>query len=176
MTDILYMDNDCLSAFLWTSTEYILVNLHGGKIVIPEQVYTELSNPHTPHLKQKTDILIQNRQINKQEIMMGSAEYLLYMKLTTSPEKGLRVIGKGEAAAIVLAKQNAGTLASNNLRDINQYVKKYDLKHLTTADILLEAFQGGQISETNGNTIWAAMLQKNRKLPSATFTDYLSSL
>ena len=38
--------------------------------------------------------------------------------MTTSPEDGMRIIGRGEAAGIAMAKHREGTLASNNLRDI----------------------------------------------------------
>lgn len=35
MTDKIFFDTDCLSAFLWIKNENILVKLYGGKIVLP---------------------------------------------------------------------------------------------------------------------------------------------
>ena len=58
MTDKYFFDTDCLSAFLWVRNENILIKLYGGKIVLPEQVYSELSHPRIPHLKTMTDNLI----------------------------------------------------------------------------------------------------------------------
>lgn len=85
-------------------------------------------------------------------------------------------VTRGEAAAIVLARQNNGILASNNLSDVVPYVKKYGLQHITTADILVEALHGGLITEKQGNAIWANMLQKQRKLPGASLTDYINGI
>jgi hypothetical protein len=56
------------------------------------------------------------------------------------------------------------------------YIKKYVLRHITTADILVEALHNGLITETQGNTIWENMLQKQRKLPCSTLTDYLKMI
>lgn len=173
MTDKLFIDTDCLSAFLWVGNENLLVKLYGGRIIVPKQVYDELSKPFVPHLKQKTDILIGSGLASIGQIMAGSEEHMLYITLTSNPEQGFRIIGRGEAAAIVLAKQNNGIVASNNLRDILPYVKKYGLQHITTADILVEALHRGLITEPQGNTIWANMLQKQRKLPGVSLTDYI---
>ena len=100
-------------------------------------------------------------------------EYKDYLQMTTTPESGMRIIGRGEAAGIAMAKQRNGTLASNNLRDILPYVEKYDISHITTGDILIEAMEAGIISEAEGNTIWSDMIRKRRLLPTATFSEYL---
>lgn len=44
MTDDLFFDTDCLSAFLWINDTNILYELYGGRIVLPEPVCQELSN------------------------------------------------------------------------------------------------------------------------------------
>jgi len=67
------------------------------------------------------------------------------------------------------------SLASNNLRDVADYVKAYNLRHITSLTILEAALNRNLITETQGNTIWAARLAKRRKLPNATFSEYLSS-
>ena len=53
--------------------------------------------------------------------------------------KGEKIIGKGEAAAIALAKTYNGIIASNNLKDISKYIEKYNLEHVATGDILVAA-------------------------------------
>ena len=103
----------------------------------------------------------------------GSVEYEDYLQMTASPVAGMRIIGRGEAAGIAMAKQREGILASNNLRDIRPYVEKFGLSHITTGDILIEAMDAGIITEVEGNTIWLDMIQKRRMLPTATFSEYL---
>lgn len=173
MTDKYFFDTDCLSAFLWVKNENLLIKLYGGKIILPEQVYSELSHPRIPHLKRITDKLKSNGDILVEDIDMDTEEYKIYKKLTTSPDKGFKIIGKGEAAAIALAKIKDGILASNNMRDIMQYVEEYKLEHITTGDILVEALKKQYITEDEGNAIWANMIDKNRKLPNSTFSEFL---
>jgi len=104
---------------------------------------------------------------------VDSAEYIDYLQMTEHPEVGMRIIGKGEAAGIAMTRHRDGTLASNNLRDILPYVEKYKIAHITTGDILIEAMAAGIITEKEGNTIWADMIRKRRKLPTTTFSEYL---
>jgi predicted nucleic acid-binding protein len=109
------------------------------------------------------------------EILLNTEEYNLYYELAISAPKGEKVIGKGEASAIALAKINNGILASNNLRDISKYIGKYELEHITTSDILVEALTKGYIDEQKGNQIWKNMISKRRMLPTTTFTEYLKT-
>ncbi len=51
MTDKLFFDTDCISSFLWVDGTNIITELYDGRIVLPEPVYNELSNPCVPHLK-----------------------------------------------------------------------------------------------------------------------------
>lgn len=175
MTDSIFFDTDCISAFLWVNGQSLLPLLYPGRIVIPMQVYVELSNPTTPHLKNRVDFLIKSDSVKIKSISLNSEAYKLYYKLTVSPDQGKKVIGSGEAASIALAKEYNGIVASNNLRDIIQYVNEYNLKVLTTADILVEAFERKFITENQGNQIWNNMLSKLRKLGAATFSDYIKS-
>lgn len=71
-------------------------------VVVPKPTYDELSYPTTPHLKKRIDILISNKQASLATIDVGSDAYILYQKLTTSPDEGHN--GPGEDASIALAK------------------------------------------------------------------------
>lgn len=173
MTEKYFFDTDCLSAFLWIRKESILSKLYPGRIILPAQVYNEIKK--VPHLLDKVDILKNKGDIRVESMEVGSAEYDDYLKMTTSPEKGMRIIGNGEAAGIAMAKQRNGTLASNNLRDILPYVKKYEIPHITTGDILIEAMNAGIIMESEGNIVWADMIRKKRMLPAATFSEFLAA-
>lgn len=173
MTNDLYFDTDCLSAFLWVNDTNILHELYGGKIVLPEPVYQELANPCIPHIKQRADLMIANKDVSVKTIDTGTEEYKLYATLVRG-EKGQKSIGRGEAGGIALAKTYNGILASNNYRDIAPYIKKYNLKHIDTGQILTEALKKGIIIEIDGNSIWEKMLAKKRKLPANTFSEYLT--
>ncbi len=108
-------------------------------------------------------------------ILTGSKEYFLYRKLISKPGSGHVIIGRGEAAAIALAKEQGGILASNNLKDISIYVSEFGLQHKTTGDILKEALEKGLINEIGGNQIWHDMIKKRRKLGYSTFSDFLKN-
>lgn len=172
MIDDLFFDTDCLSAFLWINDTNILQTLYGGKIVLPEPVYQELSNPSIPHIKKRADSLINSNVASVQQINVGTEEYKIYNALIKG-EKGKKQIGKGEAAGIALARQYNGILASNNYKDITPYIKKYRLKHIDAGHILMDAMGQNMITESDGNVIWKKMLAKNRKLPEPTFSEYL---
>lgn len=174
MTETIFFDTDCLSAFLWVRNENLIVQLYPGRVMLPQQVYDEIKK--VPPLKQRVDNMISNGTISLSSIVAGTPESNLYIKLTTTPDLGFKIIGRGEASAIVLTKFNNGILGSNNLADILPYVNLFKLKYITTANILVDALNNGLITETQGNAIWHGMLSKQRKLPSATFSDYLTNL
>ncbi len=173
MIDSLFFDTDCISSFLWINKQNLLALLYPKRIVIPKPTYDELSFPNTPHLKQRIDYLIDNGQARLATISVDSETYNLYRKLTTFPDEGHKVIGPGEAASIALARINNGIVASNNLKDISSYISEFELRHITTGDILIEALKKGHITENDGNDIWVYMLGKRRKLGAPTFSEYI---
>lgn len=172
MTEEIFFDSDCLSAFLWVGNQSILAALYPGKIFIPESVYMELSNPCVKHLKCRIDMLLNSGYASIQSIEVGSPAYSIFQELTSSADQ--KQIGNGEAACIALAKTKNGIIASNNLMDVDSYVRRYSLKHITTGDILCEALARGIITEEQGNDIWWKMLSKRRKLGAESFTEYLA--
>lgn len=105
---------------------------------------------------------------------MGTEEYKLYTSLVRG-KKGQKMIGRGEAGGIALAKTYNGILASNNYKDIAPYIEKYNLRHIDTGQILVEALRKRLITESAGDDIWKKMLAKKRKLPANTFSEYLSN-
>ena len=149
MTEPLFFDTDCLSAFLWINNQSLLSQLYPGRVIIPAQVYAELSIPSVPQLKQRIDVMISNGDAKVESIQADTKEYRLYRKLVSKPDPGHVIIGSGEAAAIALAKEQGGILASNNLRDVEVYVSEFGLQHMTTGDILKEALDRGLITESS---------------------------
>lgn len=173
MINSLFFDTDCLSAFLWVNNQSLLAQLYPGRIVIPKEVYNELSNPAVPHLKKRVDSMLASGDARIESIQTESIEYLLYRKMTESPDEGHLIIGRGEASAIALAKERDGILASNNLKDISAYVAEFGLRHVTTGDILKEALLNELITEEEGNQLWQEMLKKKRKLGYRSFEEFL---
>jgi predicted nucleic acid-binding protein len=174
MTEALFLDTDCLSTFLVVQSENIILQLYSGRIAIPQQVYEELRKVH--FMKTKVETLLSTKRITLYQIEVGTEAATLYLKLTSSPDKGFRTIGSGEAAAIVLTRQHQGILGSNNLRDILPYVNLYNLQHRTSADIMVEAYEQHLITEGQGNVIWRDMINHNRKMPADTFSEFLSRI
>jgi len=70
--------------------------------------------------------------------------------------------------------QHDGILASNNLSDVEAFCSKNKKCLLTTAGVLRQAYKTGLINLDEADEIWAGMLSKQRKLPAASFTEYLS--
>lgn len=126
LTDELFFDTDCISAFLWVGNESLLAKLYPGRIVIPKQVYNELSypSPLIQTLKARIDRMTASGDARLEEIPIDSAVYSLYHQLTAAPEPGHRIIGSGEAACIALAKEQDGILASNNRKYLSINCKK----------------------------------------------------
>lgn len=173
MTDPLFFDSDCISAFLWVGNENLLSKLYPGRIIIPKPVYDELSYPGVAHLKARVDRLLANQEARIASIETDTETFELYCRLTSLPQNGHAVIGKGEAASIALAKKEDGIVASNNLRDVSSYIVELQLKHITTGDILMQAMEQGYITEDEGNTIWTSMLAKRRNLGATSFSEFL---
>lgn len=171
MTDLYFFDTDCISAFLWVKKESILAELYPRKIILPRQVYDEITK--VPPLLNRINGMKDAGQLTVKSIDVGTDEFSDYYALAVSPPAGERIIGKGEAAAIALTKKHNGTLASNNLRDIKRYINQFKLKHVTTGDILVGALNQGLISEEEGNILWADMTAKRRMLPTPTFTEFM---
>ena len=136
----------------------------------------KISIPEIPHLKSRVDQLIEGGQAQIVDINFDTEAYELYYRLTEAPTNGHRIIGKGEAACLALAKTENGIVASNNLRDIRDYVTEFGVRHITTGEIMVNAYHSGLISEEQANEIWANMIAKHRRLGAPSFSEYLESM
>lgn len=171
LTKPIFFDTDCISSFLWVNAYSMLVKIFSGRIVIPKQVYEELNNRKTKHLKIKIDEMLSKKVAYLKNIDISSSEYLLYLNLIGT--ENTKVIGKGEAASIVLAQKYNGILASNNLSDIKIYTDKFKITSITTADILYKLFVKNILTKDEIENIWQAMLAKKRKLGYESFSKYM---
>ena len=81
MTDSIFFDTDCISAFLWVNDESLLEKLYGGNIIIPKQVYDELNKPSISHLKDRIDQLVERGTASIMVIEITSQEFKTYRAL-----------------------------------------------------------------------------------------------
>nr|WP_237738258.1 MULTISPECIES: hypothetical protein [unclassified Caldicellulosiruptor] len=88
-------------------------------------------------------------------------------------QKSTNSIGKGEAAAIVIAKMLNGTLASNNLKDVLLHIQPDQPPLITTETILYLAYQRKLISFQEGQQILDEMKLRKRKLSTYSFFELL---
>lgn len=171
-----FYDTDCLECFLFVDAGHILEELF-SKIIIPEQVYSEIIAENTPAIVKKNFKNLKNRFVEIKEISFLSQEYTTYNLI----KKGLwsktgKICGSGESAAITLAHLNNGLVASNNLSDVEEYIESLDIELITSSMILSKAVERDIISKENANDLWKGMINKGIKLPKKSFSDYFDEL
>ena len=171
-----FYDTDCLECFLFVDAGHILEELF-SKIIIPEQVYSEIMAENTPAIVKKNFKNLKNRFVEIKEISFLSPEYTTYNLI----KKGLwsktgKICGSGESAAITLAHLNNGLVASNNLSDVEEYIESLDIELITSSMILSKAVERDIISKENADDLWKGMINKGIKLPKESFSDYFDEL
>ena len=171
-----FYDTDCLECFLFVDAGHILEELF-SKIIIPEQVYSEIMAENTPSIVKKNFKNLKNRFVEIKEISFLSQEYTTYNLI----KKGLwsktgKICGSGESAAITLAHLNNGLVASNNLSDVEEYIESLDIELITSSMILSKAVERDIISKESADDLWKGMINKGIKLPKESFSDYFDEL
>lgn len=89
MTEKLFFDTDCISAFLWVDNESILSKLFPHRIIIAKEVYKELSHPgvnRVKGLKDQVDKMIQDGDATVKSIIADTDAFDLYIKMTCNPD------------------------------------------------------------------------------------------
>ncbi len=170
MTDEIYFDADCLQSFLWVDRQNIPIQLFRGRIHIPVQVSEELRKVIS--LRTKLQQLLTGRNVTLVSFENGTPESELYYSLTQKPLPGQKILGRGEASCIALAKYRSGILASNNLADIIPIAQLYAVRYITTGHILQEALNQNIFDMGQGEVIWRDILA-HQKMPYLTFAEFL---
>jgi len=173
----IFVDTDFLSCFLWTKKGSLILRMFPDyKIMIPYSVQQEIKKrlPGLAPLQMQYRLAVGNGEIIECDMLdTESEEYQLFLLLISRGYCGGKLIGKGEAACIVLAKKYKGILASNNLRDVREYVEKFELSHLTTCDIMLKAYKEHYEVESDLEILWQNMINYKNKMPYKTFHEFL---
>ena len=58
LTKDIFIDTDCISAFLWVRNESLLSQLYPGRVVMPKPVYDEIDRPALAWMKARVDSMI----------------------------------------------------------------------------------------------------------------------
>lgn len=174
-TNVFY-DSDCLSCFLAVRECGILQKLF-TKIIVPVVVEHEILDDGTPqHIKDNFNKLVNLEFVEVRQMEVGSSEHELFNDI----KRDYEFMGDGEAAVIALTRENGGVIASNNLRDVKDYVEDYDLNLITTAFILALAYEKCIKTKEELDNIWQDMINNGRKrsLPRNvnSFTQYYDEL
>ncbi|MDO5850473.1 MAG: hypothetical protein Q4P14_04590 [Methanobacteriaceae archaeon] len=174
---VIFYDADFLSSFLLINEVSFLKNLF-SEIIVPKEVFDELCEHGSPKLVKEGIIELKTLGIVKiLNIEIPSNEYLIYKSIKNGNwHKDLKPLGKGESAALALAIDNDGVLASNNLKDVKYYVDKYNLPCLTSSYLIALCVEKNIISINKANSMWIKMIDEKRDVPANTFLDYYSSI
>lgn len=158
-TDVFY-DSDCLSCFLAVRECGILQKLF-SEIIVPGVVAHEILKKGTPqHIKDNFNDLVKLDFVEVRGMEVGSSEHELFNDI----KRDYEFMGDGEAAVIALTQENGGVIASNNLRDVKDYVEDYDLNLITTAFILAIAYENHLKTKEELDKIWKDMINNGRKI------------
>lgn len=176
MTNFIFFDTDCFCSFLWCNRENLLIKLFPNQIILPTEVREEISNAHNRLIKQLDQLLVY-KKVELKEVTFDDDVYQDYLKLSEyeyAKKENNKLIGAGEASCIAFAKNIEGSIvASNNLSDVSYYVRKFQIKLITTPIILYKAYKENFITREEGDGIWHEMTEKRNKLPYDLFSEYL---
>lgn len=174
MSKNIYFDSDFTSAFLQVSSLNIPLMILDGSIIIPQQVYNELKKAKKENFIEQIDRAVKAKQAIIQDLEVFSDIGQLYFKFHENGDGDLLAVGSGEAAAMALAISNHGILASNNLKDVMPYVKKYKIEHITTGIVMHNAVENGYITKEYASELWGKMIANGCKLGAQTYEEYVS--
>lgn len=174
----IFYDSDVLVCFLEIGECSILKELF-FKVIIPDQVFAELNKPNTPKtVRDNLKILMDEGFVVVKELKFASPEYIKYDCMV----KGFwcddgKSIGNGESAAIALAIENNGILASNNLKDVKCFCEEFDIPLITASIILAFSYSLGFNSKKHISFIWEKIVQDTFQImPKDTFEEYYDDL
>lgn len=163
------LDADFVSCFAWVDRMDIIEGLYSKRMAILEEVMEELERAR--HLADCVSFSIMRGHIKKVEMLADSPEALAFIRLHESGR-----YGSGEAACMAYIAYHGGILASNNLRDVKRYCAERQIPLLTTADVLVRAYEEQRLNLEETNSVWRRMVQRRKTLPASSFSEYLTSI
>ncbi len=162
----LVLDTDFVSSFAWVGRMDILATLYSGRMLLLEEVMEELNR--VPYLAGQVRVSVEAGHILREEMLVGSPEALQFIRFHEAGRYGV-----GEAACMAYILYRGGILASNSLSDVEAFCVRNGISLLTTPDVLRQLYEQGRLSIGELNHLWVTMLARQRKLPAASFSEYL---
>lgn len=174
---IIFYDADFLICFLIIGEVFILKKVF-NEIIIPKQVYDELTDNFAPKVIRETIVdLKESGFVKVFRIGPNSKERIPYLSIKRGDwHNYYKKLGKGESAALAFAIENNGVIASNNFADIKYYVDKYGLPLITTSYFLALLVDEKIMDYDEVFAIYDRMIEKGRKMPCANFDEYYNYL
>ncbi|WP_319201365.1 hypothetical protein [uncultured Ilyobacter sp.] len=171
-TKKIIFDADIIRSFGVIGELDLLIDLYKDRIVVPSVVKDELEvlkNGRYKNIYTSFNTLVKNGKIEIFEIMYGTEEFDLYIKL--SDDNGTYKIGEGEAAVLAIAMNNEKYISSSNLRDIQRFVDNKLVLNKPTLDILCDVYISKKRNLSEIEYIKKQMILKGRILPPESMKD-----
>ena len=173
----IFYDSDVLICFLAINQGSVLKNIF-SKVIIPEPVYNELINMAIyQNIGQNLNFLINYGFVEIGELDFSSPEGNTYNLIRRGFWTDGNMIGRGESAAMALAIENNGIVASNNLSDVLEICEYYEIPIITTSMILAFCFELSLMVKDDIEDIWKEILTNTKQImPAQTFKEYYNEL
>ena len=174
---IIFYDADFLICFL-TIGETSILKKAFNEIIVPKQVFKELTRKKTPKIVKETIINLRDSGFVKVPVIKSNSRVNMAYRAIKNGywHEDFRRLGKGESSALAFAIEEEGVIASNNFDDIKDYVDKYELPLLTTSYFLALVFDEGIIDYDEASDLYERMIEEGRKMPCSNFEEYYTSL
>ena len=174
---IIFYDADFLICFLTIRETFILKKAF-NEIIVPMQVFKELTRKKSPNIVKETIIDLRDSGFVKVPVIKSNSRVNIAYRAIKNGywHDDFRKLGKGESAALAFAIEEEGVIASNNFDDIKEYVDKYELPLLTTSYFLALAFDKDIIDYDEACDLYYRMIEKERGMPCSSFEEYYNFL
>ena len=174
---IIFYDADFLICFLTIGETFILKKAF-NEIIVPMQVFKELTRKKSPNIVKETIINLRDSGFVKVPVIKSNSRVNMAYRAIKNGywHEDFRRLGKGESSALAFAIEEEGVIASNNFDDIKDYVDKYELPLLTTSYFLALVFDEGIIDYDEASDLYERMIEEGRKMPCNNFEEYYYSL
>lgn len=165
----LVLDADFLSSFTWVDRLDILEGLYGDHMVLLDEVTLEIAR--VSHLATRVEACVRRGTIHALSMAADSPEALELAQILDTGK-----YGRGESACMAYLLHNPGTMGSNNLADVRGFCARNGKKLICTGDCLCQALDQNMITLPEGDALWRRMIEKRRRLPTASFSEYVEKM
>ncbi|NOK86063.1 MAG: hypothetical protein GFH27_549397n11 [Chloroflexi bacterium AL-W] len=163
MSKPILFDADVLIHFSKGRALHLLPLLYPGRICVLDQVREELSVGSAAREWVETQIALGNIQglalPDRLEVIREYAQLH-------------RRMGRGESACLALARYDDRYLASSNLRDIQSYCRQYNIRFVTTMDVLAQVERQGIWRENTCDEFIHSIRKQGSRLPVNSLAEY----